>query len=178
MADVVHRTTHEWRQNVDDVNRFSAEWIHDADTSAVTSVPTKYWLISGDTITEMSQAEKDQVDADEATAAKDAKEVAIKAAMTADPLGGAVPAVDIAGLTLTTNINSAVVDDVTVVTADGTDTKYVMLCYVFDSAADTLAVNAYEKTTGSYAALGADEELVAHLGEWSTPANGTVLTEV
>ena len=40
----------------------NAEWIYNPDMSAVEGMPTKYWLINGDVVSEMSQGEKDTVD--------------------------------------------------------------------------------------------------------------------
>jgi len=59
MADVVHRTTKQHKKSVNTPDYPTADWIHNPSTPAVLS---KYWNISGDTITEMTQAEKDTVD--------------------------------------------------------------------------------------------------------------------
>lgn len=40
----------------------NAEWIYKPDLSAVEGVPSRYWIIMGDVVSEMSQAEKDIVD--------------------------------------------------------------------------------------------------------------------
>lgn len=95
-----------------------------------------------------------------------------------DPLAGYTVSAVASGLTVTTTIDPLVVDDVTTVTADPTDTKYVLILYVFDESLDVFALNAYEKTTGTYADLDEDEVLVSEIGEWSVVANGTELVEV
>ena len=41
----------------------NAEWIYNPDMSAVIGVPKKYLVITGDVVSEMSQSEKDAVDA-------------------------------------------------------------------------------------------------------------------
>ncbi len=50
----------------------NAEWIYNPDMSAVTGVPAKYLVITGDVVTEMSQAEKDAVDTAILTAQREA----------------------------------------------------------------------------------------------------------
>lgn len=42
----------------------SADWLHDPDFSGVVGAPTKYWKVSGSSVVEMSQSEKDAVDDD------------------------------------------------------------------------------------------------------------------
>lgn len=63
MSDVVHRTTVEYRQSVDTDDYSPVTWIINPDLSALTSVPQKYWKVSGDSVLEMNQTEKDAVDA-------------------------------------------------------------------------------------------------------------------
>ena len=71
MASVVHRTTKEYRRSAD-TGKFPVEdWIINPDMAAVEDVPSKYWVISGDIVSEMTQAAKDSADAAE-TAANDA----------------------------------------------------------------------------------------------------------
>jgi len=41
----------------------NANWIHAPDLSAVTGFASKYWIITGDIVTLLSQAERDAVDA-------------------------------------------------------------------------------------------------------------------
>lgn len=178
MSEVINRTTLELKDSVNTPDYPVAQWIINPDLSGVASVPKKYWKIVGDNVEEMTQAEKDVVDAAEAAADKAAKEARVKENITADPLEGLTVDIQVSGLSVTVNINSLVVNDVTTITADPTYEKFLMLCYVYDEGADTLSVNAYEKTTGLYADLTDDEIQVKHLGEWSTPANGTELTEV
>lgn len=69
MSDVVNRTTKQYFKSVNTPDFPAADWIINPDLTALIGVPSKYWNISGDTITEMSQAEKDQVDADEQASA-------------------------------------------------------------------------------------------------------------
>ena len=46
----------------------NAEWIADPDISAVTGFETKYWIITGDSVTLMDQASRDAVDVAELAA--------------------------------------------------------------------------------------------------------------
>jgi hypothetical protein len=63
MSEVLHRTKLEHITSVE-LGRYSiTAWIHDPDLSAVDGVPKEYWKVVGDTVSEMSQAEKDVVDA-------------------------------------------------------------------------------------------------------------------
>jgi hypothetical protein len=79
MADVVNRTTRVHLRSVNTPDYPASEWIINPDLSAVAGVPTRYWLISGNTVTEMTPAQKAAVDAAEAAAAK---------APPADPVAG------------------------------------------------------------------------------------------
>lgn len=79
MADVVNRTTRVYLRSVNTPDYPASDWIINPNLSAVAGVPTQYWAISGNTITEMSPAQKAAVDAAEAAAAK---------APPADPAAG------------------------------------------------------------------------------------------
>lgn len=65
MGDYVHRMTKQYLQSVspNDLPEPLANYIEDPDLSAVVGVPNRYWVITGDVITEMDQAAKDAVDA-------------------------------------------------------------------------------------------------------------------
>jgi hypothetical protein len=69
MADVVHRTTVEYRKSVDTVGYDPAVWIHNPNLSALVAVPQKYWKVSGDSVLEMTAGEKTTVDQAQAAAA-------------------------------------------------------------------------------------------------------------
>ena len=68
MANVIHRTTLEQKFSVSTPNFPPGLWIINPNLSSVNGVPKKYWKISGDNVLEMTQAEKDVVDAAEQTA--------------------------------------------------------------------------------------------------------------
>ena len=111
--------------------------------------------------------------------AKTAAEESIKAALFADPLAGMSRSVVAVGLQITVNINAVIVDDVTNIVADPTDTKFVLVSMSYDKALDVFAVVVREKTTGLYVDLDSpDEVLVEDLQEFSLVANGTALVEV
>jgi len=63
MSDVIHRTTLEQRVSVNTPDYPVEEWIINPDLSAVQGVAKKYWKIVGDDVQEMTQTEKDAVDA-------------------------------------------------------------------------------------------------------------------
>lgn len=65
MGDYVHRTTKSYLRSVspNELPEPLANYIEDPDLSAVVGVPSVYWIVIGDVISEMSQGEKDAVDA-------------------------------------------------------------------------------------------------------------------
>ena len=65
MGDYLHRTTKQYLQSAspNDLPEPLANYIESPDLSAVEGVPNIYWVITGDDVTEMSQAQKDAVDA-------------------------------------------------------------------------------------------------------------------
>ena len=74
MPNFLHRTTKVYGTSVSyaDLAEPLANYIEAPDLSAVAGEPTKYWIITGDVITLMSQAEQDAVDAAELVASRDA----------------------------------------------------------------------------------------------------------
>ena len=77
MADVIHRTTLELRMSVNTSEFDSGTWIINPNLSGVSGVAKKYWKISGDSVLEMDQTEKDAVDAAE-TAAQESSTKAVR----------------------------------------------------------------------------------------------------
>ena len=75
MGDYLHRTTKQYLQSwsPNDLPEPLVNYIESPDLSAVEGVPSIYWIITGDMITEMSQGEKDAVDAALLSAARDAE---------------------------------------------------------------------------------------------------------
>ncbi len=72
MANVLHRTTLDYRESVNTPDFPVAQWIIDPDLSAVAGVAHKYWKILIDAVLAMTQVERDAVDAAEVTARRDA----------------------------------------------------------------------------------------------------------
>ncbi len=70
MATVLHKTTKQLLKSVHTPNYPSSDWIHNPDMSSVAGVPSKYWKVTGDVITEMSAAEKDTAELANVKAAK------------------------------------------------------------------------------------------------------------
>lgn len=65
MGNFLHRTTKRYFKSIppDELPESIANYISMPDMSAVIGVPSKYLVITGDVVSEMSQAEKDTVDA-------------------------------------------------------------------------------------------------------------------
>ncbi len=70
MSDVIHRTTLEFRKSVSTGRFDTADWIINPDLVALSGIDKKYWKVVGDTVVEMTQGEKDVVDAAELATAK------------------------------------------------------------------------------------------------------------
>ena len=104
MADVLNRTTGELLKSVHTPDYSTATHIINPDLSSVSGVPSKYWGISGDTVSEKTQTEKDTVDAADAAADKTVVEAAIKVDALHDPLSDLTVDTEISGLSITGNI--------------------------------------------------------------------------
>jgi hypothetical protein len=63
MANALNRTTKQYLTSVNTPSYSETDWVINPDLSSVQGVPTKYWKIVGDTVSEMNQSEKDAVDA-------------------------------------------------------------------------------------------------------------------
>lgn len=63
MADVLNRTTKQLRRSVNTPDFPVIDWIINPDLAAVAGFESKYWLIAGDIVSLMSQAERDALDA-------------------------------------------------------------------------------------------------------------------
>jgi len=61
MANVINRTTKQYLISINTTSYSVNDWIINP---IVPNVAQKYWKISGDTVLEMTQSEKDQVDSD------------------------------------------------------------------------------------------------------------------
>ena len=73
MPNYLHRTTKQYLQSVSPASlpEPAANYIYMPDLSAVIGIASIYWVITGDVISEMSQAEKDAVDAARLSDARD-----------------------------------------------------------------------------------------------------------
>jgi hypothetical protein len=63
MANVINRTTYQYLQSVNTPDYNAGVWLINPDLSGVDGVPQKYWKVVADTVVEMTQPEKDAVDA-------------------------------------------------------------------------------------------------------------------
>lgn len=157
----------------------TSDWLMNPDLSGVSGVDPKYWEVVGETVSEMSQADKDAVDAAILGAHNSSTEALIKSRLApVTPLDGITATVEASGLVLTVNINSVVVNDQTTVTSDAVATKYVKVCYIYNSTSDSLSVEVFERTDGLYDDLADDEQLAADFGEWSVGPSGVTLVKV
>lgn len=71
MANVLNKTTSpaDYRLSVHTPDFPEADWFINPDISAVAAVPTRYWVVGTNPVTEMNQGQKDAVDAASAAAA-------------------------------------------------------------------------------------------------------------
>ena len=68
MSQVINKTTLVLLNSVNTPDYPTADWIINPDLSGLSAVAKKYWKISGSDVVEMTQSEKDTVDADLDTA--------------------------------------------------------------------------------------------------------------
>lgn len=59
MADVINRATAELRRSVNTPDYDPGDWVINPDLSAVAGVDPKFWTVDGDSVREMTTAEKD-----------------------------------------------------------------------------------------------------------------------
>lgn len=71
MANVLHRSTREYLRSVHGPAYPMEEWIHDPILEAVEGYQNKYWIVTGDTVSLMNQAQRDAVDAADLIAIRD-----------------------------------------------------------------------------------------------------------
>jgi len=82
---------------------------------------------------------------------------------------------DASALAITLTLGDVIVSDVTNITADPTDKKFVLIVIALDDTTGDLEVHAFEKTTGEYGDLPADKTLAAQIKEYCVAAAGTTL---
>lgn len=70
-GSIVNRTTRQFIPSANLDSYSSSEWIFNPDLSAVTGFDEKYWKISGDVVSLMTQQERDAVDAAETSSMRD-----------------------------------------------------------------------------------------------------------
>lgn len=192
MSDVIHRTDRDTQGHLLRLYSVStphyqppksSDWIitnpGDALLALEGIVDPKYWESVGDLILEMSQGDKDAVDAARLAQHNAEVDAVVKDRLYPTlPLEGIDTNVAVSGLTITVNINSVIVDDVTNVVADVALTKTVKVCYLYSATLDAFSIVVFEKTDGIYSSLAIGEQIAADLGEWFVVANGTNLVPV
>lgn len=150
------------------------------DLSGVSEIAQAYWKVSGTDVVEMTQAEKDAIDAANAAVAQAVVETALKAqVLPADYAGELSIDCTVSGLDITTVVTALSINDLTSIVADLSETKYARVSLIYNETSDSFYINIYEKTTGVYADLDADEYLVQQdIKEFYVVANGDTLVEV
>jgi hypothetical protein len=71
VANVLNRTTKQFIPSANTTEYPVEFWIIEPNMTAVVGQPSKYWIISGDVVSLMNQAQRDAVDAAELSAARD-----------------------------------------------------------------------------------------------------------
>lgn len=71
MASVLNRATKQYIPSANTPDYPIDDWIHDPDLSAVIGFDSRYWVITEDVVTLMSQAERDALDATLLNAGRD-----------------------------------------------------------------------------------------------------------
>jgi len=180
MSNVIHRTTTpiDYRKRMNTPDFPSGTWLINPDLSALSSVAQKYWKVVSETVVEMTQTEKDAVDAsDDATTTSNLKaEIKSLIYPSIEPPISSI--ISTSGLVITVDIDDLITNDQTTMTADSSDVKHVLTSIIHNSATDVFSILVREYTTGAYASLGTDETLVEDLKEYTIAVDGTVLTEV
>lgn len=72
MSNVLNRTTLQLKRSVNTPDYPIKDWVINPDISTVAGVLNKYWVLTGDVVSEMTQPEKDVIDLAELEASKDA----------------------------------------------------------------------------------------------------------
>jgi len=70
MSAVLHRTTKQYFPFANTPDYSLVNWIINPDLTEIIGFPSKYWVITDDVVTLMSQAERDSVDLAEAETVK------------------------------------------------------------------------------------------------------------
>lgn len=157
------------------------QWIKDPDLSLLLNiVPQKYWkVVGGATVEEMTQPEKDVVDAALLVILIAGIKETIKSRLSlGSSIQGFFSPVGIAGLVLTINVGALIVADQTTIVADPSLTKTVNPTVIYNTNTDAFSIEVFEKTDGLYADLTSDEVLAFDFGEWTVGPAGTVLVPV
>ena len=81
-------------------------------------------------------------------------------------------------LDITTNVGSAIVDDVTSIVADPDDTKFALVSVIRDDGTGVLEIQVQEKVLGNYGGTPAGKTWECDVAEFSVVAAGTELVEV
>jgi hypothetical protein len=81
-------------------------------------------------------------------------------------------------LTITLNMGTVIVNDITNITADATYKKFILIAIILDTTTGDAEAAAFEKTTGEYAGVPSGKILGTNVKEYCVAPNGSVLEEV
>jgi len=119
-----------------------------------------------------------QTDAVDNTAKEPGNEVEVHRDFVIEHIEDNVPTSTASLLAITSNVGSAIVDDVTNVTADPDNAKFVRISVIRDDTSGDLEILAEEKVLGDYSGVPSGKDLEQIINEFSVVAAGTTLVEV
>jgi len=85
-SDVLNRATKDYRTSVNTPDFPPSLWIINPDLSVVQGFPSRYWIITGDSVALMNQAARDAIDAQIESNSKDAEATGLLNAAIAELL--------------------------------------------------------------------------------------------
>lgn len=62
MANVLHKTTLQYKRSVNTPEYLDGSWLINPDTTIIATVPSKYWKVVGESLLEMTSGEKSTID--------------------------------------------------------------------------------------------------------------------
>ena len=176
MANVLNRTTLEYRTSVNTPDFPTQTWIINPDLSQVTNTPIKYWKIDEDNVFPMDEEDRTVVDALFLTNSGIEFKKSILQVIAPDPFLGVSGTVVVSGgLNLITNVPNLIFNDLITVTPSLTGTKNVLVSVIYNTASGTFGAIARERVTEEYTVLFDKELLTKDLAEFFVVASGTTL---
>jgi len=181
MPDVIHRTTRDARGALlqrSSMHAPGAEWLSSPTFAQVQGIPRKYWKVAGETVVEMTIAEKSAMNTLLRQARRSSQQQRVEDGLATDGLvAGLDRSVVVTGLELRVSVGDLLTDDLTVLAADPVSQKHVRALLVrrMASPAPVHVVLVLERTDGLFASLTRQETTIAVLGDWTISPNGAEL---